>query len=244
MSKSNWLKKLIFVDEGENEKKEPVKQQPERNSNMRREASTTPPPLPKPQLSTVNNFSDFSELSIAQPIDPSQITGKADQELQDKLCNDVLGKQMADGIDYVKFKRSVDSLKGIQPDETIRFTTAYLTLKATFPTLTVESLSQTIDQYIDLMEQERKKGLSELNNLRKQNVDKKEIDINKAINNIEKMKQEIQKLTAFVTEANMEIVEKKNDYTMREANFNATVDKIVNQLRNDKVKIETIIKTN
>jgi hypothetical protein len=243
MGKSNWLKKLIFVDEGGSEDKEPVKQQTERNYNMSREASETPPPLPKHQVSAVNNFSDFSELLIIQPIDPSRITGKADQELQDKLCNDVLGRQMADGIDYVKFKRSVDSLKGIQPDETIRFTTAYLTLKATFPALTVESLSQTIDQYIDLMEQERKKGLSELNNLRKQNIDKKEIDINKAINNIEKMKQEIQKLTTFVTEANMEIVEKKNDYTMREANFNATVDKIVSQLKNDKVKIETIIKT-
>jgi hypothetical protein len=242
MSKSNWLKKLIFVEESEN--KEPVKQQPERNSNLRRESSTTPPPLPKSQASVAGNLSDYPELSITQPIDPSRITGKADQELQDKLCNDVLGEQMADGIDYVKFKRSVDSLKSIQPDETIRFTTAYLTLKATFPALTVEGLSRTIDQYVDLMEQERKKGLSELDNLRKQNIDKKEIDINKAIDNIEKMKQEIQKLTAFATETNMEIVEKKNDYAMREANFNATVDKIVSQLKNDKVKIETIIKTN
>lgn len=243
MSKSNWLKKLIFVDEGSNEQEEPVKQ-PERISNLRKDTPATPPPLPKSPVSSMPNMAGLSELSMTEPLDPSQITGKADQELMDKLCNDVLGRQMADGIDYVKFKRSVDSLKGIQPDETIRFTTAYLTLKATFPSLTVESLSQTIDQYIDLMEQERKKGLNELNNLRKQNVDKKEIEINKAIGNIEKMKAEIQKLTAFVTETNMEIVEKKNDYALREANFNATVDKIVNQLNGDKVKIETIIKTN
>ncbi|NDV94931.1 hypothetical protein D0T84_08375 [Dysgonomonas sp. 521] len=243
MSKSNWLKKLIFVDEGSEKREEPVKQ-PEKTSNVRKQASSTPPPLPGSHVSNMSATTVLSEIAITQPLDPSQIIGKADQQLQDKLCNDVLGKQMADGIDYVKFKKSVDSLKNIQPDEALRFNTAYLTLKATFPSLTVESLSQTINQYVDLMEQERKKGLDELNNLRKQNIEKKEVDINKAIGNIEKMKAEIQKLTTFVTEANAEIVEKKNDYALREANFNATVDKIVNQLKGDKVKIETIIKTN
>ncbi|WP_029904579.1 hypothetical protein [Prevotella sp. 10(H)] len=240
MAKS-WLKKLIFEDDGTEEPEEPVnKTENIKTNNKVQKESPAPVATPAPSAPLSSSFSDIPKM---EAIDPSLIYGKIDQELLNKLC-EVLDKQTVEGIDYLKFKKSVDSLKEIQPDETVRFTVAYLTLKATYPSMTRENLSQTIDQYIVLMEQERKKGLDQLNNLRKQNVDKKEEEIKKSIANIDKMKAEIQKLTAFVTEANMEIVNKKNEYAIQEADFNATVDKIVNQLKGDKNKIETIIKTN
>ena len=217
MSRSNWFKNLIFEnvepESGKNDKKETQKQ-PESLvlENVRKEQS--------------NNVT---------------ISGKIDQTLLNKLCS-ALDEQAVEGIDYLKFKKSVDSLKDFQPEENIRFMTAFVTLKATNPTLSKTYLMQTIDKYIESMEQERKVGLNQLKALRTKDVDKKEQEIAEAIKKVEKMKEEIQQLTRFISETELGMIDKKNEIAMREADFNATVDKVVNQLKNDKEKINTIIK--
>jgi len=225
MSKKNWLKNLIFEDtaQAEEKKEQGTKQESQTSTNA---SSFTAAP--------VDNRND-------RPISGGNITGKIDKTLLDKLCA-VLDEQSSEGIDYLKFKKSVDSLKDFQPEENIRFTTAYLTLKATYPAFSKEYLVQTIDKYLQLMEQERKVGLDQLNNLRITQVESKEKELNEAIQNVEKMKAEIQKLTRYISETEADITTRKNDFTIREADFNTTVDQIVNQMKNDKTKIETIIK--
>ncbi|MCL1938125.1 MAG: hypothetical protein FWF52_07000 [Candidatus Azobacteroides sp.] len=224
MSKKNWLKNLIFEDtpQAEEEKKEQEKR-------------------PESQIEPIVSPAASEDNRSNRSIPSNSIVGKIDKTLLDKLCA-VLDEQSCEGIDYLKFKKSVDSLKDFQPEENIRFTTAYLTLKATYPSFSKEYLTQTIDKYIQLMEHERKVGMDQLNNLRVTQIESKEKDLNTAIQNVEKMKAEIQKLTRYIAETEMDITTRKNEFTIREADFNTTVDQIVNQLKNDKVKIETIIK--
>jgi len=225
MSKNNWFRNLIFENAkpAEDEKKE--QSQPGTVANK--------PPSPPPVFENIQK-----EQTINNHI---TISGKIDQTLLNKLCA-ALDEQTVEGIDYLKFKKSVDSLKDFQPEENIRFMTAFVTLKATNPTLSKGYLMQTIDKYVELMEKERQVGLNQLKALRTKDVDKKEQEITEAIKKVEKMKEEIQQLTRFISETEIETTDKKNEFTMREADFNVTVDKIVNQLKNDKEKINTIIK--
>ncbi len=215
----NWLRNLIFEDP-EEEKKDVSTPEPARTVS-------TPP--------TVTN------IPLQEEIDPSTIFGKVDQNLLNKLCA-VLDAQNKEGIDYLKFKKSVDSLRDFQPDESARFTTAFITLKATHPDFSKEAILKTIDEYIRLMEQERSVGLEQLNELRKKGVDQKEKEIIDAAKRVETLKDEINKLSTFIAETNGEIIQRRNDYALQEANFNVTVNKIVDQLKGDRNKIETIIK--
>ena len=66
--------------------------------------------------------------------------------------------------------------------------------------------------------------------------------MNDAIANVQRMKAEITRLSEFITGMESEVNKRKMDFAKKEADFNATVDTISNQLKNDKIKIEKIIK--
>ena len=226
MAKS-WLKNLIFEDaEPKTENKQPEKQ------------------LSKPVVESSSSeriIVSVDTPKIEKQIDSTAIAGKVDKTLLAKLCG-VLDDQSVEGIDYVKFKKSVDSLKTIQPEEDMRFTSAFLTLKATNSTFSKEYLLQTTDKYIKLMEQERKVGMDQLKTLRSNSVDKKIGEIEQTRKKVDKMKAEIQELTKFIAETEATIADKQNEIVIKEADFNTTIDTMLNQLRNDRTKIETIIK--
>lgn len=229
MAKS-WLKNLIFTDVEESDNTTKPNDQTEKHV-----PKPVSGPSPKPSAHPI------SMPKAEKPIDPTAISGKVDKDLLSKLCR-VLDEQSAEGIDYMKFKKAADSLKTIQPEENIRFTSTFLTLKVTNPTLTKEYLLQTIDKYIGLMEQERKVGMNQLKGLRSKDIDKKAHEVEEARKNVDKMKAEILRLTQFITEGEMLIVTKQNEIAVKEADFNTTIDNMINQLKNDRVKIETIIK--
>ena len=226
MAKS-WLKNLIFEDaDPKTENKQLEKQ------------------LSKPVVESSSSeriIVSVDTPKIEKQIDSTAIVGKVDKTLLAKLCG-VLDDQSVEGIDYVKFKKSVDSLKAIQPEEDMRFTSAFLTLKATNSAFSKEYLLQTIDKYIKLMEQERKVGMDQLKTLRSNSVDKKIGEIEQTRKKVDKMKAEIQELTKFIAETEAKIADKQNEIVIKEADFNTTIDTMLNQLRNDRTKIETIIK--
>jgi len=225
MSKKSWLRNLIFEESDSGQKSNPNPEKTVLNSS----AKTTPP---------INNIEPPRAENL---IDGTTITGRIDKVLLNKLCT-VLDEQASTEIDYVKFKKTVDSLKSIQPEEDMRFSSAFLALKVTNPSLSKEYLTQTIEKYMSLMEQERKVGMDQLRTLRVNNVDKKTKEIEESSKNIEKMKAEVQRLSQFIAKTEAEIVSKKNEIAIKEADFNATIDHMIIQLKNDKTKIETIIK--
>lgn len=83
--------------------------------------------------------------------------------------------------------------------------------------------------------------MEQLKGLRSKDVDKKNAEIEDARINVERMKAEIQRLSKFIAETEMVLVAKQNEIAIKEANFNATIDQITNQLKNDRTKIETYI---
>jgi hypothetical protein len=221
MSKQNWLKNIFFE---EAEARVPA-------TNPQTVKSTVvPPQSPAPENTPQEKL-----------IDTTAIIGTVDKTLLNKLCQ-VLDDQSFEGIDYLKFKKSVDSLKTIQPEEDIRFATSFLTLRATNSSFSKEYLLHTIDKYIALIEQERKVGMDELKSLRSKNIDAKEKEVEEAKQRMENMKIEIQKLIHFISETETIVTTKKNEFAIKEIDFNATIDSMVKQLQNDKIKIETIIK--
>ena len=226
------MRNLIFVDAepGADDTKQQRQQVQEKH---------TPKPIPESSPRVAVNT--VSAPKIEKQIDPDTIIGKVDKTLLAKLCR-VLDEQPTQDIDYVKFKKAADSLKTIQPEENVRFASTYLTLKVTNPKLSKEYLIQTIDKYMGLMEQERKVGMDQLKGLRSKDVDKKNTEIEEARKNVEKMKAEILRLSKFIAETELDIVSKQNEIAVKEADFNTTIDSMINQLKNDRTKIETFIK--
>jgi len=217
---------LNFFDEDETESKEDVETS----------SDTIQPTTSEKQLTNIE-----SAISDKESTDPVTFIGKVDQNLLKKLLI-VLEEQQSSGIDYLKFKKSLDSLKELLSDDTIRFTSAFITLKAANPSFNKKGLLETIDKYIHLMENERRAGLQQLQELRVKNVDSKVKNIDEATKVAEKLIEEVHKLVSFISESSKEIHQRKTKYAIQEANFNATVDSIVDQLQEDKTKIETIIK--
>lgn len=230
MGKKNWLRNLIFTDA-----------EPSANNKNNQNQQQKHSPRPVAESSPRPKTEPISMPKIEKQVDPATIIGKVDKDLLSKLCK-VLDEQPDPGIDYVKFKKAADSLKAIQPEENVRFASTFLTLKVTNPTLSKEYLIQTIEKYIGLMEQERKVGMNQLKGLRSNDVDKKNKEIEEARRNVEKMKVEIQRLSRFIAETETNIITKENEIAYKEANFNTTIDNMINQLKNDRTKIETFIK--
>ncbi|MCD8043550.1 MAG: hypothetical protein LUH10_10865 [Tannerellaceae bacterium] len=232
MGKKNWLRNLIFVDA-----------EPDANKNINNPKENIPTAKPiteSPAKSAATN--QVSMPKIEKQIDPETIIGKVDKALASKLYS-VFDEQSDEGtgIDFIKFKKATDSLKNIQPEEKIRYASTFLTLKVTNPALTKEYLIQTLEKCIGLIEQERKVGMEQLKGLRSKDIDKKNAEIEDARINVERMKAEIQRLSKFIAETEMVLVAKQNEIAIKEANFNATIDQIINQLKNDRTKIETYI---
>jgi len=144
--KGSWLRNLLYEEDSESLKKKEEKA----------EKTEIQQPVDGEGQKGVVTSGGTSGSQANQVTAPKE--GSLDQNLLNKLC-DVLDENSEEGIDYLKYKRSVDSLKTFQPDEDMRFTTAYISLKATNSTLTKEYLLQTIDKYLNVIEQERKVGL-------------------------------------------------------------------------------------
>lgn len=231
MAKKNWLKNLIFVDAEPEVNETKSKQQVQEKHSPKPISETSPKP----------RTNEVSAPRIEKQIDPDTIIGKVDKALLAKLCR-VLDEQPAQDIDYVKFKKAADSLKAIQPEENVRFASTFLTLKVTNPKLSKEYLIQTIDKYIGLMEQERKVGMDQLKGLRSKDVDTKNNEIAEARRNVEKMKADILRLSKFIAETETDIISKQNEIAVKEADFNTTINSMINQLKNDRTKIESYIK--
>ena len=91
------------------------------------------------------------------------------------------------------------------------------------------------------MEGERSKGLTELQNIRQTEVIAKEEQLKSVSEELEQLKARMAEITNFMSTTNNEIFKAKMECDMKEANFNATVDVIVNSLKSDKEKLDKII---
>lgn len=199
----------------------------------------TPAPVSEPVAEQVKNVTPAPASNANEGSGEPEI----DERVLDKIIA-MLDEKNIPGPDYLELKKAANDevlLKSI-PDESVRFSVSYATLKATAPTLSKQQILQSILTYIQYIEDERARGISQFDALWQEQVVAREEAIAKSKVEIEELQERLDKLQKFVNEQEAQVVAVKADCGKKKGDFNATVDYMIGKLRMDGAKLEEILK--
>lgn len=175
------------------------------------------------------------------------VVGVVNPEIYNSL-KQILNECNLQGPDYLELKTAADANKALIQDENLRIQFSYNSLKATAPKLTKKIVLDSIDKYIEFIEKERLVAQKESDETYKQEITQRQQKIESLNSDIEKIKEEIVKLNDKVLSSIQEIntlggekLSKETELGIKKKNFEVTIDTIVNELKSDKIKIETLI---
>lgn len=173
---------------------------------------------------------------------PSKIEGQVNESLLQQLCKAMEDSNLP-GPDYLELKNVAnnDDMKKAIPDETQRLTVAFITMKSSNPSMTKERVLSSIDEYIKIIENERKNGHEQLNAIWAEKVESEKENVARAEQEIIELQAKLQELLNFVQTKNNEIATTSNECNINKANFDTTVDFLVNNLTNDKTKLSNTL---
>lgn len=156
----------------------------------------------------------------------------------------MLDEKNLPGPDYLELKKAANDEVLLQsiPDEKIRFTVSYATLKAASPSLSKKQILQSILTYIQYIEDERTRGTEQFNKLWQEQVVAREEAIEKAKSEIAELEAKLEKLKTFAQEQEGQVVAVKADCGKKKKEFNATVDYMIGKLRMDGAKLDEALK--
>lgn len=178
---------------------------------------------------------------------PNNNVGTVNQELYNNL-KIILSERNLPGPDYYELKTSADAMRTYIPDENQRIIISYASIKATSPKLTKKVVVDSIDEYVNFIEKERAVAEQESAETFEEEVTNRQLEIDKLNAEIEEAKIEIQRISDNIIATTQKInvltgekLGKQTELDIKKKNFDITVDTIVNELKSDKIKIETLI---
>lgn len=135
-----------------------------------------------------------------------------------KFIIQAIEKSNLEGFDYLEFIKAVERLKDLPMDEDLAFRSAYSTVSTVG--LTKERLEESANYYLDVLEKEQK--------VFKQTVeDRKLIKIKRQKKRVESLEQEVEKLTARITEIKAKIVQYEQEQDEIKLSLNVESEKIM-----------------
>lgn len=197
----------------------------------------------KPEKEVYNEPKNASNLNTNNV--PEKIEGVVDNDLLGTLCSVLENSEemKSDFPSYLDLKSAVndDVMRKSISDENVRFTCAFVSMKVNNSSLTKEKIINSIDKCIELIENERSVGMSQLSEAKKESVDDKEIEINEKAKELAKKQEEIAKLAEEISSLKTGVINSKNELAMKNANFNETVNFLIENLKKDKEKLLNIL---
>jgi alpha-D-ribose 1-methylphosphonate 5-triphosphate diphosphatase PhnM len=170
------------------------------------------------------------------------IEGQVNDELLQKLCQAMEDSNLP-GPDYLELKNVAnnDEMKKAMPNEIQRLTVAFITMKSSTPEMTRDRVLNSIESYIQMMENERKTGHAQLETIWQERVESQRQAVTEAEERIVKLQKELGELVSFVQNKTNEIAAATNECNINKANFDATVDFLVKNLADDKAKLTNVL---
>lgn len=164
-----------------------------------------------------------------------------DDDLFKYLCS-VIESNNDESPNYFDLKTAVndESLKKNIQDENLRFTCAFISMKAGNPNFTKDKILKNIDKCISLLENERAVGYSELEECKKSFLEKEDLvkvkneEIKRLQDKINELEKEVVSIQKDVNESEKLINEKKEK-------FDSTINYLKANLESDKTKITNIL---
>lgn len=145
------------------------------------------------------------------------------------------------GPDYLELLQAAEQMKMYIPDETTRLKAAFGSIQGLDPRMTKEVVLSSIDTYLGVLEAERGKAKLRIEKLRKETVEDKTEELNATNLRIEQLREELKTLTDKSIDLNAEIQKNTAEMSAFEIRTNATIDKVVNRLNDDKVRLTQIL---
>jgi hypothetical protein len=180
----------------------------------------------------------------ATVVTPSTIgaTGVVDNKFVEMLMQVIaqFNQDKMPGQDYFEFKQSIDAMANLPIDDTNKFLSAYAVLSG--QGCTKDVLLSSLDKYIALIQGERTNFDTELENQYNAKVKAKVEAVEKAKLQLEELNKQIRETNEFVISTSQEIQQEEGNLQIVAANFNKSVQMVLNNLENDKNKINNLIK--
>lgn len=208
-------------------------------------------------------FEDDEETKKEQPIQQGEISTTAfesspitkpvsnstpDEEMVNKLWQVIIEENLP-GPDYVELKNNVAAISesGLTTDENQMFKAAYNVLKRSYPQLTKEVISNSIEKYKDIIEKEKKNGLEQFEELRKTKVGSKNAEIEtlkerrKTLEEeIRKKKEELGNIAVQLDKLEDEVQENTSTINRQIEKFESSVKKVLQVLDGDKNTVNNL----
>ena len=175
----------------------------------------------------------------------STVLGEKDDKFYQVLFG-ALEKNNQPGFDYLEFKKALQSLESLIPDEKTKFLSAFAGAKAAGTD--ANALNKSIEGYLQILDAEASNFRNAVDAQWAKQIDNRENEINQLTQlvkskteQISKLQSEIDEHTKMLDSLNDEIGGAKDKLVQTKANFTTTLDDLVKQLRGDKDRINTYL---
>lgn len=214
----------------------------ETQSQINKKSEETPKIVQEEKVS-VSNISENTKQAVV--FSDGKVEGQVDYEILNTLCSVIENsREMSDDCPtYMDLKSAANDsvMKESIPDENLRFTCAFVTMKVNNQNLTKDKILDNIDKCIEIVENEKNNGMQQLSDIRKVEVDDKEGKIKEKTAELNKKQEEIAKIVEEINSLNGEVTKSKNEIAIKSANFTKTVNFLVDSLVKDKEKLSKIL---
>ena len=200
----------------------------------------------KPQISWSTSNSKTVPSEPVKHTSPAQNAsgGEFNEQIFESLTK-ALANSNLPGEDYLEFVQAYKSMKSLPMDESLKVQAAFQTLSV--KGLTIAKVMESADYYISVLENEKRKfytaleeqGKGSINNKKREISDLEKINKDKAAQ-IAALTEEINKNQQRIQENKSQIAEAEGKLDATEKNFLVTFDKVVGQIRANVTKIQQI----
>ena len=170
----------------------------------------------------------------------------ANEEMVSQIWEEIIKRNLP-GPDYLELRNNASALEGLPLTEEQRLEAAFKVLKKTYPNLTKDIILRSIETYVGIVEEERKKGLEQCNQVRTSTVGEKKsrLELMKGtakdtLAQIEELKKRYEEMNANINQMEHEILSATQELDAKERAFNASIDSALGVLNSDKSKIQTL----
>ena len=189
------------------------------------------------QTSPIESVSEVRKTNVEQHTSTQTIT--ADEAIINKVWDKIIAANRP-GPDYLELKNNVEALDDLPISNEQKLRSAFKVLKNGYPNFKKEDITNAIDFYIKVVDDEKADGLRQLEALKASNVDEVENEICSMQFRAEVLKRQYDELQTLIDSKTFELTRAKNYIEAKYNSFISSIEAILNVLNNDKNNIMAI----
>ena len=163
----------------------------------------------------------------------------ADPGIVEKLWKAIINENRP-GPDYLELKNNVEALEDMPMTADQKILGAFKILQKQYPGFKKEDIDTAVKYYIDVVNREKEKGLSELKQIRTDTVDTVANSIAEKQQELSDLRQKMNELQNEIAELNSNMLKAKAEVDEKEEIFKVSVEAVLSVLNSDISKIQTI----